>query len=88
MARLFGACRSGRRSNLKRSLGGSAFRETLQEPCSRMRTPRCGVNWRLSIFDARATEQIQTPRESSSDLKFIAERQKLCKGESRMSPFS
>ena len=30
--------------------------------------------------------QTQTPRQSSSDLKFIAERQKLCKGESRMSP--
>ena len=29
---VFGACRSGRWSNLKRSLGGSAFRETLQEP--------------------------------------------------------
>ena len=27
--------------------------------------------------------QTQTPRQSSSDLKFIAERQKLCKGESR-----
>ena len=53
---LFGACRSGRRSNLKRSLGGSAFRETLQEPCSRMRTPRLGVNWRLSLFDARVSD--------------------------------
>jgi len=29
--------------------------------------------------------QTRTPRQSSSDLKFIAERQKLCKGESRMS---
>ena len=57
---LFGACRSGRRSNLKRSLGGSAFRETLQEPCSRMRTPRRGVNWRLSVFDVGATDTIQT----------------------------
>jgi hypothetical protein len=48
---LFDACRSGRRSNLKRSLGGSAFRETLQEPCSRMRTPRLGVN--LEAFSIR-----------------------------------
>jgi hypothetical protein len=29
--------------------------------------------------------QTQTPRQTSSDLKFIAERRKLCKGESRMS---
>ena len=57
---LIGTRRSGRRSNLKRSLGGSAFRETLQELCSRMRTPRFGVNWRLSVFDARVTETIQT----------------------------
>ena len=53
---LIGTRRSGRRSNLKRSLGGSAFRETLQEPCSRMRTPRLGVNWRLSLFDARVSD--------------------------------
>jgi hypothetical protein len=25
-----------------------------------MRTPRLGVNWRLSLFDVRATDSIQT----------------------------
>ena len=25
-----------------------------------MRTPRLGVNWRLSLFDARVTDTIQT----------------------------
>jgi hypothetical protein len=66
--RLFDACRSGRRSNLKRSLGGSAFRETLQELCSRMRTPRLGVNWRLSLFDARVADTIQTNSDTQTDV--------------------
>jgi len=68
MAGQIGARRSGRRSNLKRSLGGSAFRETLQEPCSRMRTPRLGVNWRLSLFDARVTETIQTNPDTQTNV--------------------
>ena len=53
--------------NLKRSLGGSAFRETLQELCSRIRTPRFGVNWRLSIFDVKLARKIQAKLRAPRD---------------------
>ena len=85
---LIGACRSGRRSNLKRSLGGSAFRETLQEPCSRMRTPRLGVNWRLSVFDVRATDSIQTNSDTQTivlGFKVYSRTPEIVQGESRVS---
>jgi hypothetical protein len=33
-----------------------------------MRTPRLGVNWRLSLFDARVTETIQTNSDTRTDV--------------------
>jgi hypothetical protein len=43
---VFGACRSGRRSNLKRSLGGLLFAKPFRNLCSRMRIPGPGINYR------------------------------------------
>jgi len=81
---LFGACRSGRRSNLKKIAGRFCFSRNPSGTLFPNANPETRGQFGGFFYSMPESlirfRQTQTPRQSSSDLKFIAERQKLCKG--------